>query len=185
VANFNGVNQYLSRADGGAANWADIRGTETYIAAAQRGLTVMCWFNTNNIASAPVMVSKFNSAGAQRSYILYITAVGGLQFYISPNGAAATTVTISTVAASTWTFGAGVFVPSTLMRVYMNDSYVDNAVAIPASVFDSTAAFAIGAVATPANYFNGSISMVALCAAACSPAQVLNVYQQTRALFGV
>lgn len=36
---FNGTTQYLSRADAGGGDWADIIGTETYVGAAKRGLT--------------------------------------------------------------------------------------------------------------------------------------------------
>lgn len=45
VAVFSGAaNSYLTRADGGAGNWADITGAEAYIIAAQQGLTMGGWF---------------------------------------------------------------------------------------------------------------------------------------------
>lgn len=188
VANFViASSQYLSRADGGAANWADITGTETYITAGQRGLTLMAWYNPTTAATGAVQsfAGKFNTAN-QRAYDLRLSAAGLPAFIISTNGIATISVSSTQTATSgVWQFAACVYVPSTSITIYYNDLATTNVAAIPASLFDSTASFSIGAQSTPAAYFGGSISMVALCAAACTSAQVLNVYRQTRALFGV
>jgi len=190
VANFNGVNQYLSRADGGVANWADIRGTETYIAAGQRGLTLGCWFNSNSLTADQTLISKYGAAGTRSYFLVARGDVAGdpVQLFISDDGTNTTTLnSAGAYPANTWTFAAGRFndaLAGTEMAVWINDTRTDGATARN-SIFDSAQAFGIGALTIPSAYMSGSISLAFLCAAACSDAQVLNVYQQTRALFGV
>ena len=70
-ASFGGTNEYLSRADGGAANWADITGTEGYIPSGQRGLTLGGWFwfdDTPPPAAQEILIGKrSNAAGNWRN----------------------------------------------------------------------------------------------------------------------
>jgi hypothetical protein len=193
VAVFGGAaNQYLSRADGGAGNWADILGTETYITAGQQGLSFGGWFLATNAATASNqgLISKYDTGAAvQRSYVLYISGVGVPTGVISNNGVA--TVTISstiTLSNLTWYFLWCIFVPSTSLTIYVNGTASTNVAGIPANVFDSTSAVAIGGYYTAGaigNYFGGMASMCGLCAAALSDAQIGALYQQQRAMFGV
>lgn len=187
-----GVNQFLSRADGGAANWADIIGTETYIensAVTARGLTILCWFFLAAVPAAQeFLVSKLLFA-ADLSYFLSVMNTGTVIHGISNNGAAVVQQASSnTVNANAWNFTALRFVPSTTVDVYLNGVKTSLAAGIPASVFDGAAVFHIsgydngaGGVNAP---FAGRISLVPLCAAAASDAEISSIYQQTRGVFG-
>jgi len=49
---FDGVNQNLTRADGGVGNWADVIGNEAYVVAADQGLTIYLWVYFDNAIGA-------------------------------------------------------------------------------------------------------------------------------------
>lgn len=183
---FDGVDQYLSRADGGAADWADVLGTETHIVAAQRGLTIGGWFYFGAAAgSDEVLICKWHSGIAQRSYLIRREAGGLVRFYVSANGVAVTSVlSISTPPQDTWVFLVGRFDPSNEIKIWYNDETNTNVAAIPATVFDGTADFAIGAYSNPLLYLEGRASVCFLCTAALSDAIVGQAFQQSRALFG-
>lgn len=189
---FDGVNQYLSRADGGAANWADITGTEAYIVAAQRGLTLGGWFRFNAAAGAnQEMLMAKDAGGGAGTYSYRLrrnNAAGGgrIAFFVASGGVLTNVGNVTLVpSATTWYFIVGRFEPSTAMTVFVNDTSDQNLVAIPAAIDDSTAAFTIGARAVPDQYFPGRASMCFLCAAQLSDAIILSLFEQTRALYGV
>jgi hypothetical protein len=183
--------QYLSRADGGAANWADIIGTEAYVIAGQRGLTFGGWFYLDrDTGLSQELIGKIAGGGVLRSYNILI-ATGTLlpQFVVTlaaansvVNGTAGTT---GAMPITQWAFVAARYTPSTEIKIWINDGANTNAVGIPASINDSTAAFAIGATGTPSLYMDGRASLCFLCAAALSDAIVGALYQNTRKIYGV
>jgi len=178
----------LFRADGGAANWADIIGTETYIIPSELGITLGCWVYFDNAAAATEYVmSKWLVAGNQRSYALGRNAAGNAVFEVSTNGAAIVTVTSTDVIpADTWTFIVGRLVPSATLDVWVNDNITQQAAGVPATIFDSTADFYI-ATNDPAsgNWLTGRVSLAWLCACHHADAHVWGLFQRTRAAFGV
>lgn len=187
---FDGINQYLSRPDGGAANWADVTGTEAYIAAGQGGLTLGGWFRLNALTgTAQELIGKIAGGGVLRSYNILVQNTTLLQFVVTSgaansivNGTAGTTGTMDV---GTWWFVAARYIPSTEIKIWLNDRSNINNVGIPASINDSTASFAIGATATPSLYMDGRASMCFLCAAQLSDTIILSLYEQTRSMFGV
>lgn len=184
----NGTTQSLSKADGGAANWADITGTETYIDAAARGLTIYSWVRFDGAAAADEHIAaKWLSTGNQKSYRLYRTGAGTLRAIISVDGAANfITTTTDTLAATTWHFTVLQYDPSTELSAWINNEKVSNIAAVPASIFDSTSVFELGSVNGGAlSFMAGKESMVSLCASFHSDAIIKAVFQQERALFGV
>jgi len=195
---FNGTTQYLSRVDGGAANWADIRGTETYIDSTARGLTLGGWFKqdaqTGSVDQG--LISKYNTLINQRAYLLETRDSGAITFvrgFVSVDGTAATSVgAVGTtpVAFGEWFFAFLRFVPSTSLDLYYASESVpfvkvSTVVAIPASIFDSTADFMIGAFNAGVLFYDGKASMCTLCAAQLSDAIIQSLFEQTKALFGV
>ena len=178
--------QYLYRADEGGL---DILGTETYVSPAGRGLALGAWVNFTNAASAlEIVMSKYNATGNQRSYRLGRSAAGNLSGLVSVDGTAVTTVTSTeTIAANTWTHVALQFIPSTSLSVFVNGNETQNAVAIPASIFNSTSDLFFGALqgAATSNYITGSMRDCFLCVSSLSDTIIKNIYQQTRAMFGV
>jgi hypothetical protein len=183
---FDGVNQYLTKADGGAANWADITGAEAYISAAQRGLAFGGWFyvDTWDAAVTPFMSKWF--VANQLSYLLAAVGGGNPRFVITTDGSTQISVT-STVArvTDTWFFMVGRFVPSAELSIFINNTETLLAAGIPATIFDSTSRFSIGEEAADGVFLDGRASMCFLCAAALSDAAIGSLFQQTRAMYGV
>lgn len=188
-AEFDGVNQYLSRADGGAANWADITGTEAYIVAAQRGLTLGGWFRFGAVAPSTFdgVIGKFNSGTGQKSYqILAFNAGSNIYFVVSTNGVAEVQA-ISTVAISTnvWYFCIGRFTPSTEVAMFINNTKTTNVAGVPATIFDGAAQFEIARRNSAPLFLNGRASLCFLCAAALSDSIIGALFQSTRKAYNV
>lgn len=180
-----GGGDYVSRADE-----ADLRilGTESDYAAAVRGLTIGCWFNAASLASSFGVFGKYTTTGNQRSYLLYVSSgtPGTCVFVVSSNGTAETNITASSVISTgTWNFLVGRFDPSTSLDICLNGVWSSNTTSIPASIYASTAALQGGAFDAGTNLMTGSITQMFLCATYLSDAIISNVYESTRAAFGV
>lgn len=188
-----GVNQYLSRADGGAANWADVTGTEAFIEntiVGARGLTFGGWFlndTHDTVGDLDGLIAKTTYAGNQVSYLLGHNVIGTYNFASSSLGTIAdiTSVGSQFISLGIWHFAVGRFDPSTTKAIFVDG--VKNSIATAhASIFDSTAPLTIGAYNAGANNFmDGRASLCFLCAAALSDATISSLFQQSRAAFGV
>jgi hypothetical protein len=174
--------QYLSRADGGAGNWADIIGNETDVISTQRGLTMMGWFSPTLATSG--LMTKGTAAAAASSYELFIQAPTSAIFRVS-TGAAYIAATLTGLTATTWNFIAGRYIPSTEVRVWIGGATAVTVAAVPATLPDTATQFSIGAFAAGTLPYDGDASMCALCACALSDATIRSVYNQTRQLFQV
>lgn len=181
-ATFDGVNQYFSRADGGAANWADITGLETYISPADRGLTIGGWFYSLDIA-ASILIGKIGAAG-QRSYWIQQTNTT-TDFQISVDGTAVVSVSDAIAPAAAWRFIVGRFDPSAATYINVNERQTQNVAAIPASIFDSTSSFTIAATSLGGTNFHGTASLCFVCTSFLSDVIVRTLFEQSKALFGV
>ena len=184
-----GTNEYLSRADGGATNWADITGAETYILGAQQGLTMGGWFwfdDSPPPAAAEYLMAKRSGAAGNYSYWLVRGSTSGYgRFWISDDGTNTSSVTSTDVLDDgQWWFIAGRFDPGSAVDIFVNGTW-DTAVTARASLYDGTAAFTIGSHGGGGGYLDGNASLCWLCAAYLSDAIVGAFYAQTRALFGV
>lgn len=191
---FNGANQWLNRADGGAANWADILGTEAYVPANLRGLTFGGWFYFDRLTNQEFLIAKDNAVAAGSSYRLEFRgdlANDPFRFVIS-NGAAFTTVTHTlskTVETSRWYYVVGRYDPGTETKIYLGAGDAlessTNVVAIPAALNDSAADLTIGAQSGGGLYLDGRASCCFLCAGYLSDAWVRCLYSQLREVFRV
>jgi hypothetical protein len=172
-----GTSDYLSRADEADL---DILGTETFITAALRGLTMGGWFYFANAPGAvETLISKWGAG--QEAYILQRLAGGTISFGVNA-GFAATTTTVT--AASAWYWLVGRFDPSTETAVFINDTEkVTNLVAIPAAINNTNANLNIGAQSA-ANFLTGRAAYCFLCAAALPDYMIYSLYHISRALFG-
>lgn len=177
-----GSSEYFSLADTAIL---DITGSETHITGAIRGLTLGGWFYfTTNPASSFGLMSKNVPTGNQRAYTLFRHSSLFVRMQVSGDGSAAVAAdSVSTVSAGTWYFVAGRFDPSTELAVWLNDEKTINTTSIPASLFNSSAAFEIGRTDS-GNYLNGRSSLCFLCAAAVPDIFVNTFYDWTRPLFG-
>ncbi len=190
---FDGTNQYLGRADGGAANWADVTGTEAYIentAVGARGLSMGGWFRFDAAASAiEDCIGKWNDA-VNNSYLIRRIASGVINFVISTDGSTDFTLASGsdTVGANEWAWLGMTFDPSARLAGWINATQYTTAASVPASIFDGNSSFGIGAsfsAGAAARFMDGRASLCFLCAACLDDATVDSLFQQTRAAFGV
>ncbi len=184
----NGVNEFLSLADGGAGNWADVTGNESYIATTQRGLFFGGWFKFDDAAppaAQEILIGKRSNAAGNYSYWLRRENADGFAvFHTSNDGTAITTInsTPTVLDNGVWYFIGGRFDnTANLNTLWVNDatfSVVNNN-----AVFDGTADFCIGSLSGGGSYLDGRASMCFLSAVAVSDAIVSAFYQQTRTMF--
>lgn len=179
---FDGAADYLNQNDAGAGDWADITGTETFVVAAQRGLTFGGWFYPMTTTVAATIYGKWGAAG-QRSYRLVYTAADAFQAEISDDGTNSDTATSAVSAINNWYCVVARFDPSTTVDVFVNGTWVTAATA-RASVFDSTSSINIGARSGGNELWNGRASLCFLSSCYISNALVSTFYQQTRVMYG-
>lgn len=177
-----GTGDFLSRAD---ETDLDILGTETIYASAVRGLTLGGWGWFDNAAgSIETLMGKFGAAG-NYSYLLQRNGAGNLDWNVSSNGTALTSVTGSALAASGWYFFAARYTPSMSVSVFQNMVEAVNSTSIPSALFNSTADFRIG-LRSDGNFpMDGRAALCFLCANAVSNAKLTEVFNATRRYFGV
>ena len=110
-------------------------------------LTLAGWVNCDVINQNRDIISKWNSSGNQRSFLIRWEGATNLaQFFVSSNGSTSVNTKSTTVmSASTWYHVAAVFDPSTAIRVYINGTMEgENTTSIPASIYDSTSDITVG-----------------------------------------
>ncbi len=181
---FDGTGDYLSRPD--EAHF-DISGTESYVAAYMQGLTLGGWFYFNANGASNGAIGKWLTGGNQQAYLLYRTNTNVINFLVSydgSNNSGANSGAYTTIA-QTWHFCVGRFTTSNREAAVWLDEHkaVATLGVLYTSIFNSSAALEIGR-GDGSLYLTGAASLVFLCAAALSDAQIYNVYHQTRALFG-
>lgn len=180
-ADLDGAGDYFSLND--TADF-DITATETYVASAAQGLTMVCWTYVDVITALDAFMSKWGAAG-QRSYLLRMTA-SGVEFLASVDGTAQSTVSTaaSTLTAATWTFAAGRFKQSSSeLKVWANGN--TNTAAAPASIFNSNAQIQLGQIAAGGRAMDGRLSFCAIYATALDDVTIETMRQQSRAIVGV
>ena len=179
-----GTGDYLSHVD--HADF-DILGTETYVDAAARGLTVGGWFWFNDVVANYGLLAKFGAGGgATRAYYLFENSVGTtVQMALSTNGAAVThTITGPTIAAGSWQFIASRFIPSGVGNVWVNETKGADVVGMPAAIFNSNSDFCIGARSDPTEHLPGRASLCWVCAENLSDAIISALYRFTGPMYG-
>lgn len=169
----NGSTQYFSRADEAGL---DITGAMTF------GI----WNYFNAVAAQQICMSKYTAAGNQRAYKIENLAGGQPNFNITTDGSTlvAATGTAGDISAATWGFMCGRFTPSTEMALFYNTLKYTNTTGIPATIFNSSAAFMIGGVNGAASQA-GRASLGFLCAAAVPDSLITRFYEVSRGFFGV
>ena len=183
-----GSSQYFATSDATSNNSFDILGTEAYVGTP--GLTLGMWTKIDavNPANQNTIMAKFETTGNQRSYQLFMAGGGGTDVYsfqVSNNGSSTSSVnsSVTITPATQWYLVIGRFVPSTSLDIFVNGTKSTNTTSIPASIFNSTANFTIGAINTPARYFDGKLSVGFICASALSDSLIDALYQQGRVLY--
>lgn len=184
---FDGTGDYLTRADEAGL---DILGTETYVAAGHRGLTLGGWFRPEDDTNAQGLLSKWGAVG-NYSYILWLNGAAAddpITFGISDDGTN-TSAAVSTTATTMneWQFVAGRFNDADTgaeLAVWLNDN-MDTAATARNAIFNGNGPFNISGNNNGTSLYTGRASLCFLCAAALADATVWGIYQRTRALFKV
>lgn len=152
-------------------------------------LTIASWvkFDTSG-GSDEVVAAKWGASG-NRSYRLYRNAAGNGVFEVSSNGTAVTSVTTgSALIAGRWYFLAGRLSLASQLRIWYGSisdlNSNENMTSIPASIFNSTADFTIGAQSGGSNHMDGAIGRVALCATNVTDVAIAATFHRTRAIYG-
>jgi len=151
-------------------------------------LTIGGWFWLDTLASGAnqVLIGKFNTVGNMRAYQLYmVDASNRFAFIISGDGAATTAVTHVPVAViSTWYHIVGRFVPGAELSIFVDGVETLEWALIPAAIYDSTAAFTIGARDPGIEYLDGRSAQCFLCADDLDDVIIKTIFEQTRANYG-
>lgn len=149
-------------------------------------LTFGGWFWVDSsVAASEFFITKWNGTGNQRSYVLQLLAGGAIRFLVSVDGVAPTIFdTTGTITPNSWNHIVAQFNPSTSMIVWINGVSQTFTTSIPASIFDSTAVFRIGALdGSATNILDGRATLCFLCAAAAPDALIQELYAATRGFF--
>ena len=179
-----GTGDYLSRTDEADL---DIIGTETYVAAAARGLTLGGWFwFADATAAIETCLSKWQAVVGGRSYMLDKTAAGLMRVLVSIDGTAVISQAAGQAVDSTsWVFAVGRFDPSNELAIFTNGTKDELAAGVPNRIHNSGSDFDVGARHGGTDLLTGRASLCFLCAACLSDAIIGSVFQQTRAAFGI
>jgi hypothetical protein len=170
---FDGASQYLQRAD---ENDLDITGA----------MTIGGWFRFGRLAALEWLFGK--GSNLNLSYYLSKSAANNISFIITATGGAPFTIAqhTITVAASTWYFIVGRYVPSTALDILVNNVLVTNAVAIPAAAFSGSGTLTIGAYVTgPIQYMLGNAACCFLCSTNLPDVTLTRLFSISRVFFGV
>ncbi len=179
-----GTGDFLNRPD---ETDLDVQGNETIYASNVRGLTMGGWFRAvdGTPATNERLMAKFGVATI-RSFELRHVVAGNIRAFISENGSATFSIPAgNTVEAGVWFHCVMRFIPSVELAIFFGGEKDTNTTAPPSSIFNSAAAFTIGAANLALTPFNGDITLCFLCANALSDALLDAKFQQERRLFGV
>jgi hypothetical protein len=184
VCYLDGTGDDLTRADGGAGNWADIIGNESHVIAANRGLTVGGWFNFENAATQEGLITKATAVGAGVAYYIEKQANDTIRAAISNNGVAIFTADSAATTTGVWYCCFLRYVPSTSVQIFLNGVFTTTVAAIPATLNDSAADFHIGVFGGGTARYSGYVSACLLSASCASEATIQTFWHQTRTLYG-
>jgi hypothetical protein len=162
----------------------DILGSEAYVA--NPGLTLGGWFwcDAPSMGAQVGFIAKYDVTANQRAYALYKFTTDLVTMLVSTDGVNNVIIAHTTaMVVNSWNHVVGRFTPSTELAIFLNNVKVTNVAAIPASVFNSSASLRVGDIR--ATYLDGRASQCFICASALSDALIGNLYQQSRAMFGV
>lgn len=172
-----GTGDYLSFAD--HAHF-DILGTESYVAGAAQGLTLGGWFWIDTVVLSG-LIGKYNATGNQKAYLLSASSAQTTAS-VSSGGSVEFIVAGAALSTGAWHFVVMRFDPSTELAIFVDKAKTVNTTSIPASIFNSTAAFQIGAI-SGASVLNGRAALCFACAEVVSDALLDDLFDASEPLF--
>jgi hypothetical protein len=182
-----GTGDYFSITDAASGNDFDVLGTEAYIAAAARGLTVMLWCYVEETGTLENLIAKWGAAGS-RAYRLFLNATDQFVMRFSDDGTNSDGATSSAVTMDAWYFVAGRVDPGSSVDVFVGSSTgleETNQATARASIRNTATDLNVGARAGGTEPFQGRVALCAVCAAQLSNSIISSVFEQTRAAFRI
>lgn len=187
-----GAMAFAVMTQGGA--YATLGGSSYFYRADEAGLDITTamtwggWYYMTNTSATRAYMTKYTAAGNQIAYgILYSSVTGNIEARVSGDGAAFTTAA-STVTPgdydATWIFVVGRYDPSASLSIFVNDTVVTNTTSIPAALYSGSAQLLLGGINAGVAYL-GRLSASFICSYPLSNAMITNLYQNTRAMYGV
>lgn len=179
----NGSNQHFFRND---ETGLDIIGNEAYILSSAHGLTFLCWIRHDVSAAAREIYAAKSSGSPNISWSVGRLASGSVRFSVSGTGS--TTITVDStdvLQPGEWYHIACRFDPSAEIAIFVNGTKDINTTSIPATLFNTSADFTIGATGVPGDYFDGRINLCGLYAMQLSDTIIRTIYDFQRSLYGV
>lgn len=134
----NGTN-YLS-----AVGVYGLTGTEAYIEAGLRGLTIGAWCMVDTVPAVSGSVVSRDGVASNRGYSIIFNSSLEFRFILSGTGGAAFVAQGLPTTLGVWHFAVGRFLPSTEIAIIVDGDKQVNTTAIPASCNVSTQAFEVG-----------------------------------------
>jgi hypothetical protein len=149
-------------------------------------LTFGGWFWLDTAAANMSLIGKFNATGNQRAWVVQMLngTPDAWRAIISADGSASVTViNTATVATGVWNFVVTRFTPSTELALFVNAGKATNTSSIPATLFNSSSDFRIGAQGNLAEPLDGRAALCFVCAAALPDALITDLYLSTAPFF--
>lgn len=177
-----GVGDYLSYPD--HANF-DILGTEAYVAAAARGLTLGGFFYNNNVPAAVETFMSKADGTVNSSYLLYRVNTGVYRFLVGTGAATVAATTTGVPSTAAWHCVIGRFDPGTVVELFVDGTWYTNAVAVPAALLNSVFNLCVGAFSAGTFPLAGRVSMPFICATDVDDEWVERLWRMGRELLEV
>ena len=154
-------------------------------------MTMGCWFSptTTPTGTSEVIMGKDGTGGGNdEAYSIWRQATSGqIRAHMSDDGATTYQVNNTTTVpvAGSWYFLVLRFVPSTSVDSYVNNEKKSNTSSIPATIYNTSEGFAIGArhPSSAQRFMNGDISLAFICAASLTDSHIAALYNATKGLF--
>lgn len=178
---FDGTGDYLSRVDEAGL---DILGTESYVASAAKGLTLVTWVKFSALGSQAAVCSKGVGGGANTSFWLDKLAGDTVRFLVGDGADLQGPSSTATVGSSDWYFLCGRFTPSSEVALFLDATKYQDTTGIPAALLNTGASLNVGSYNDSGLLaLNGQVAAVGLYACTHSDTMVRTLYHQTRSLF--
>lgn len=146
-----GYDSHPYRTTGNGTNYlktgglAPCLGTETWIDAPLRGLTIGCWLKLVSLpASLNAGVMGKNGPPTELGYSIQVHLSGTLRWIISGNGSSAILVDTGVLGLGVWAFVCARFDPSVEIAIFLNGTKTINVSGVPAALNASTSNFEVG-----------------------------------------
>jgi len=161
----------------------DITGYEQHIPPGLCGITVGTWVKFSSVTGTPGIITKWSSAGDNRSYALTLISSSPV-FQVSASGAAVTCSSVhnSMVESGVWYFLCGSFGVSNSISVWLNDNKQTSSANIPPAIYNGNSIFSIGSFGNPTAYLSGNVLLSFVCSSLLNDDDILNYYHYSRAM---